>query len=220
MRIFHLILALKSFKDLEQALRRVVVTDRIHELLTFWFGDLGHADLPTSDRTNLWFGENEQLKESLLQKFIDEYQAAIKGELDQWAETPRGRLALIILLDQFSRCLYRNCEQAFSFDKKAQLLCKEGLSHGMDHSLTLIERVFFYMPLVHAENTEYQEESIRLFQALTTLSMAETLQVYQLFLAYAYAHFRVIKEFGRFPQRNQILGRESTEEELHFLQRT
>lgn len=194
--------------------------DRVHELLSFWFGDLGRADLPTSDRTNLWFGENESLKESLLQKFKDDFQAATDGELINWSETPRGRLALIILLDQFSRCFYRNSAQAFEHDKIAQDLCIEGLRNKMDQSLTLIERVFFYMPLVHAENVQSQEQSIRLFQTLVSLSMTETTQVYQLFLAYAYAHFRVIKEFGRFPQRNTLLGRESTDAEKTFLKAT
>jgi uncharacterized protein (DUF924 family) len=196
------------------------MTDKAHELLDFWFGDLGRADLPTSDRTNLWFGEDEKLREEVLETFAQEYKAAAAGELTNWAETPRGRLALIILLDQFSRWANRNSEKAFTHDPTAQELCLDGLEKKMDHSLTLIERVFFYMPLVHAEDSIKQEQSIRLFQNLVSLSMAETTQVYQLFLAYAYAHFRVIKEFGRFPQRNDVLGRESTSAEVAFLKST
>jgi uncharacterized protein (DUF924 family) len=194
--------------------------DRIHELLNFWFGDLGHADLPTSDRTNLWFGENPKLKDVMLKTFGKDYEAAIDGALATWADSPRGRLALIILLDQFSRSLHRNSNKAFEFDKKAQELCVEGLRQHMDQSLTLIERVFFYMPLVHAEDSVIQDQSIQLFQNLVSLSMTETTQVYQLFLAYAYAHFRVIKEFGRFPQRNTLLGRKSSPEEIAFLKST
>ncbi len=194
--------------------------EKVHDLLSFWFGDLGHADLPSSDRTNLWFGENEQLKKGLLEAYKKEYENATQGSLDTWAESPRGRLALILLLDQFSRSLYRNSPDAFAYDAQAQQLCLDGLEQKMDQSLTLIERVFFYMPLVHAENSERQEQSIRLFQNLVTLSMTETTQVYQLFLAYAYAHFRVIKEFGRFPQRNKILGRQSTDAETAFLKNT
>jgi len=82
--------------------------EKIHELLNFWFGDLGHADLPSSDRTNLWFGESDQLKNEMLNIFGKEYSAAINGHLAQWADSPRGRLALIILLDQFSRWSQRN----------------------------------------------------------------------------------------------------------------
>lgn len=196
------------------------MTDRIHELLTFWFGDLGHADLPTSERTNLWFGENEQLRVGFLEKFKDDYQDAISGKLITWEDTARGRLALLILLDQFSRYLHRESPGAFAYDQKAQQVCLDGINQKMDQSLTLIERVFFYMPLVHAENADYQEQSIRLFQSLVSLSLSETTQVYQLFLAYAYAHFRVIKEFGRFPQRNKALGRPSTEAEESFLKST
>ncbi|VVC76038.1 hypothetical protein AQUSIP_13400 [Aquicella siphonis] len=196
------------------------MTDKIHELLDFWFGNLGSADLPTSDRTNLWFGENEAVKKKLLESFHMEYEAAASGALLEWAQTPRGRLALIILLDQFPRYIHRRSPQAFAYDQLAQKLCMEGLTHKMDQSLTLIERVFFYMPLVHSEDSGNQEKSIRLYQDLVSLSMSETTQIYQLFLAYAYAHFRVIKEFGRFPQRNKILGRESTDAELAFLKNT
>ncbi len=196
------------------------MTDKIHELLNFWFGHLGSADLPNSDRTNLWFGENEAIKQQLLQVFNKEYEEAIAGKLTDWEKTPRGRLALIILLDQFSRYIHRRSALAFSCDQQAQQLCVEGLREKMDQSLTLIERVFFYMPLVHSEDSDTQEKSIRLYQSLVSLSMSETTQIYQLFLAYAYAHFRVIKEFGRFPQRNQILGRQSTDAELAFLKNT
>lgn len=191
--------------------------DRVHDLLTFWFGDLGHADLPSSDRTSLWFGEDAVSKEKQLVAFKKDFEDATAGKLISWAESPRGRLALIILLDQFSRCLKRDSKEAFAFDEKARKLCADGLQEKMDQSLTLIERVFFYMPLVHAEDVECQEQSIRLFQQLVSLSMTETTQVYQLFLAYAYAHFRVIKEFGRFPQRNKMLGRQSTPAEIAFL---
>lgn len=196
------------------------MTDKIHELLNFWFGNLGSADLPTSDRTNLWFGDNEAAKKQLVQTFLNEFKEATEGKLTKWEDTPRGRLALIILLDQFPRYLHRRSSEAFAYDQAAQRLCVEGLRQKMDRSLTLIERVFFYMPLVHAENSEWQEKSIRLYQDLVTLSMTETTQIYQLFLAYAYAHFRVIKEFGRFPQRNRLLGRESTEAEIAFLKNT
>jgi len=193
------------------------MTDKIHEILSFWFGDLGRADLPSSDRTNLWFGESEALKQDMIKIFDNEYKAAVSGKLNEWNKTPRGRLALIILLDQFSRWAYRNTPNAFTQDAAAQQLCIDGLREKMDKSLTLIERVFFYMPLVHAEDTAIQDKSIQLFQSLVSLSMTETTQVYQLFLAYAYAHFRVVKEFGRFPQRNHLLGRTSTEAEIAFL---
>lgn len=204
-------LSLKRYKGVSY------MPDRVHALLDFWFGDLGLADLPTSERTNLWFGESDKLRDLAKHSFSKDYEDATKDALSSWEETPRGRLALIILLDQFSRFLYPNSAKAFNYDQKARQLCLDGLKDGVDHSLTLIERVFFYMPLVHSEDNDTQEQSIRLFQNLVSLSMTETTQVYQLFLAYAYAHFRVIKEFGRFPQRNSVLNRASTEEEIAFL---
>jgi uncharacterized protein (DUF924 family) len=191
--------------------------DRVHELLNYWFGSVGTADLPSSDRTNLWFGENDVVKKHLVKMFASEFELASSDKLPEWTVTPRGRLGLILLLDQFPRYLHKGSAKAFALDPKAQYLCVEGLRQKMDQSLTLIERVFFYMPLVHAESAENQEKSIRLYQDLVNLSMAETTQIYQLFLAYAYAHFRVIKEFGRFPQRNHSLGRQSTDAELAFL---
>lgn len=194
--------------------------DRVHEILDFWFGSLGSADLPTSERTNLWFGNNDEIKQQFVEKFTTDHDKAIAGTLNAWQDTPRGRLALILLLDQLSRYKFKGTDKAFAKDDVALLLCQAGIEGKMDHSLTLIERVFFYMPLVHAEDSECQEKSIRLYQELVALSMSETTQIYQLFLAYAYAHFRVIKEFGRFPQRNKLLGRESTDAELAFLKNT
>src|SRR5262249_46879113 len=104
----------------------VHMTDKAHELLNFWFGNLGSADLPTSDRTNLWFGENDVVKDQLIQSFRKEFDAAAAGELLEWAKTPRGRLALIILLDQFPRYIHRHSSQAFAYDVDAQRLCTEG----------------------------------------------------------------------------------------------
>ncbi|HEX4044727.1 MAG TPA: DUF924 family protein [Gammaproteobacteria bacterium] len=196
------------------------MSDRIHDLLHFWFGEPGLADLPNSDRTQLWFGDSEPVKQQLATLFPKELNDAVEGKLTDWSKTARGRLALILVLDQFPRYVHRNLPEAFVCDPEALRLCEEGLQLRADQSLTLIERVFFYMPLVHAESVEQQEKSIRLYQELVTLSMSETTQIYQLFLAYAYAHFRIIKEFGRFPQRNKILGRESTEAEEVFLKKT
>ncbi len=196
------------------------MTDRVHELLELWFGKAGFADLPTSDRTNLWFGDSDVVRDQLVANFGSEYEQATKGVLDNWSETPRGRLALILVLDQFPRYIARQTSEAFAYDVNAQRWCIEGIEKKHDHSLTLIERVFFYMPLVHSENAAYQEQSIRLYQELVRLSMAETTQIYELFHAYAKAHFRVIKEFGRFPQRNKVLGRETTPAETTFLKST
>src|SRR5579862_1657274 len=98
------------------------MTDKVHQLLQFWFGHLGSADLPSSDRTSLWFGENEVIKNQIIDLFKPDYDAAVHNQLDFWKQTPRGQLALIILLDQFSRFIFRNSAQAFSNDAKAQTI--------------------------------------------------------------------------------------------------
>lgn len=189
----------------------------IDALLQLWFGDLSQADLPDQNRTTLWFSEDAAKVMGIHHQFDEIYNKALHGELSDWENYPRGRLALIILLDQFPRILGLDGKMALDYFTQAYALSLGGIRVGHDHQLALIERVFFYLPLVHTETIEAQEMAVRLFQQLTQLSMPETTQVYQLFLAYAYAHHRVIKQFGRFPQRNRILGRENTEEESSFL---
>src|SRR5690349_4703675 len=101
------------------------MSDQLHELLDFWFGPLGSADLPTSDRTQLWFGEQAVIRQQLLARFSPLYQAAVTHELSKWVDIPRGRLALIILFDQFTRYIHHHSPQAFSFDAEALALCEK-----------------------------------------------------------------------------------------------
>jgi uncharacterized protein (DUF924 family) len=128
-----------------------------------------------------------------------------------------GILALIILLDQFPRHLYRQTPSAFAQDQKALNLCLAGIQNEFDHLLSLIERVFFYYPLMHAESLEMQATAVRAYQILVNLAFPETRAIYENFLAYAIKHYEIIKQFGRFPHRNLLLGRMSTADELEFL---
>ncbi len=178
---------------------------RIQEVLTFWFGPLANSETYPEGKMGLWFGKNAAVDEEIRKRFEGLVQAAANNELDAWKSTPSGRLALIILLDQLPRNMYRNQPQAFAYDAKAQQLTLEGLSLYEDKRLYPIERVFFYLPLEHAENLALQEMSVAKFQELGPK--------YQSFLDYAVQHYEVIKKFGRFPHRNAILGRESTTEE-------
>jgi uncharacterized protein (DUF924 family) len=126
-------------------------------------------------------------------------------------------LALIIIFDQFSRSIYRNSASAYAQDQKALSLCLNGIQKEYDHALSLIERVFFYLPLMHAESLEMQTTAVRAFQILVNLSFSETRSIYENFLDYAIKHYEVIRRFGRFPQRNISLARPSTPEEEEFL---
>jgi uncharacterized protein (DUF924 family) len=142
---------------------------------------------------------------------------ACEGDLDRWADEPRGRLALIILIDQFRRNIYRNTAQAFSMDRRALKLCVEGAMEKKDKGLTPIQKVFFYMPLQHAESKRVQAKSVELFTRLAG-SVSPTFQETFLTIAqFAELHKDIIDQFGRFPHRNKLLGRENTPEEDEYL---
>jgi uncharacterized protein (DUF924 family) len=170
-------------------------------VLDFWFRELGPQD---------WFGAGERLDPIVTERFAPLHQQAMAGDLDDWAQTPLGRLALIIVLDQFSRHIHRGTALAFAADAKAQALTLAGLAAQEDEQLTFSQRHFYYMPLMHAESAELQHLSLDRFAALK--GFAENL------LHFAEGHSEEIARFGRFPLRNAALGRTSSEEEAAFLQ--
>lgn len=169
-------------------------------VLDFWFREL---------EPRQWFGGAETLDAMMGRRFGPWVEAARRGELDVWSETPRGRLALILLLDQFTRNIYRGTADAFAGDARAQTLVVEGLAAGMDKPLNLAERQFFYMPLMHAEDPALQALSAAKFGAF----WAEARSV----MRQQRRHASVVARFGRFPTRNAALGRQSTPEEQAFL---
>jgi uncharacterized protein (DUF924 family) len=169
-------------------------------VLDFWFREL---------EPRHWFLGSAKLDDQMRRRFGAWVDAALQGELDAWAGTPRGRLALILLLDQFTRNIHRGAPGAFAGDAKAQTLVIDGLAAGMDKPLNLSERQFFYMPLAHAENPELQALSLRKFAAF--LGEAQSIVGHQK------DHAAIIDRFGRFPARNAALGRPSTPEEEAFL---
>ena len=142
---------------------------------------------------------------------------AINGELDHWQSSPRSTLALIIIFDQFSRNIYRNKPEAFAQDNAALDLCLDGLDVEKDQHLSLIERVFYYLPLEHSENLTMQINSVRAFESLLDLALPETRPIFQNFYNHAITHYETIERFGRFPYRNLTLNRESTPEEIKYL---
>lgn len=187
------------------------------EILDFWFGKLsGPADFPI-EKANQWVSHNVEFDREIRSQFESEIQQALLGQLDSWRKFPRGRLALIILLDEFPRYIYRNKPQAFMADAMARGLTLEGIQRGDDKKLLPIERIFFYMPLQHSENLDLQDLSVKTYKKLlneTPLSIKPQLDP---FLQYAILHQQIIARFKRFPHRNKILGRESTPEEMVYL---
>lgn len=187
------------------------------KVLDFWFGSVEETVIPSEHRARVWFGDNPKVDAEMRREFLETHEMTINGQLDSWRGTAHGELALVLLLDQFSRHLYRNTEKAFRYDHHALMICSEGIESNMDHELSLIERVFFYFPLLHSEELQFQELSVRCYHMLVDLALPETRVVYESFLRFANHHHGIIKRFGRFPQRNEAVGRTSTEEELTFL---
>jgi len=170
-------------------------------VIDFWFRELTPRQ---------WFsGGGPELDDRVRMRFGDLVRAARAGALDHWAASPRSRLALIIVLDQLPRHVFRDLPGAYASDAKAQTLAREGIEAGMDAYLTLAERQFFYLPLMHAEDGEIQALSVERYTALRDEAQAV--------LGFALGHRDVVTRFGRFPHRNKILGRASSPEEQEFL---
>lgn len=188
-------------------------------LLALWFGDEADDVLRATRQAPLWWGKSSETDALLASRFGELAQAAAKGSLAHWADAPNGRLALILLLDQLPRNIHRGTPAAFAQDPLARDLCLKGLSIGADKSLSPLERVFFYLPLEHAESREQQARSVALFEALAAEQAGTPAQAtFAGFADFARRHQVIIERFGRFPHRNDILGRTSTPEEAAFLQ--
>jgi uncharacterized protein (DUF924 family) len=190
---------------------------RIEAILSFWFKEQELSAPQIDRRMDIWFGEDPVFDREIEEEFSDDVERACEGKLDHWAAEPQGRLALIILIDQFRRNIYRNTAEAFSKDRLALKLCVEGAMEKKDKSLTPIQRVFFYMPLQHAESAKVQAKAVELYNRLAE-SVSPTYQETFLTVAqFAELHKDIIDQFGRFPHRNKLLGRENTSEEDEYL---
>ncbi len=193
------------------------MTDQPESVLDFWLGPPGCANDVAARQRRLWFGKAPENDRAVVERFADTFVAAAAGTLDHWAATPRGRLALVIVLDQFPHHLHRDQPQAFATDPQALALSLAALAAGEDRKLAPIERVFLYLPLEHAESLDQQERSVALFESLAREAAADERALFDGFLDYARRHRDVVARFGRFLHRNAILGRPSTPEELEFL---
>lgn len=190
---------------------------RIEAILTFWFKEQSLTAPQIDGRMDVWFGEDPVFDEEIAREFAQDVEDASEGRLDHWSHQPRGRLALIILLDQFRRNIYRNKPEAFAMDKSALKLCVEGAMEKKDKGLSPIERVFFYMPLQHAESRKVQEKSTQIFNKLAEAVSPTLRETFETVAQFAELHADIIRQYGRFPHRNAILGRENTPEEAEYL---
>lgn len=168
------------------------------EVLDFWFKEL---------EPKQWFVKDVDLDEEIKKRFAELHEKAARGELQVWRSEPRGRLAEIIVLDQFSRNIFRDSERAFACDRLALQLCKEAVKIGVDQQFSVNEKTFLYMPLMHSEELADHELAVKLF---SQPGLEHNLE-------YELKHKTIIERFGRYPHRNDLLGRESTPDELEFL---
>jgi len=186
-------------------------------VLDFWFGSAGGDTAIAQAQQKLWWSKNENVDADIRGRFGDLVETAASGKLDRWAQDAHGRLALILLFDQFPRNMYRDTARAFAYDPLACKLALAGIAVDADRTLRAIERVFFYLPLEHAESPELQERCVALFIALAAGVSDTDRKTFTGYVDYAVRHRDVIHRFGRFPHRNQILGRVSISEETAFL---
>ncbi|MGH8779109.1 DUF924 family protein [Paraburkholderia sp.] len=185
---------------------------RAADVLECWFGVPGTDGF--GDERKQWFARDAAFDAMLRERFGALIDAARAGELDDWTRTPEGALALVIVLDQFSRNCHRNTARAFAADAKALQIATQIIEQGDDLRLpTAHHRAFAYLPFEHDESAASQQTSLRLFQQLDADPAAAHADYYR----YAQRHAEIVERFGRFPHRNALLGRVSTEAELAFL---
>jgi uncharacterized protein (DUF924 family) len=186
-------------------------------LLAWWFGTATPGAEVPAGRNAFWFGGTAETDAACRARWGALLERACAGELDGWAATPRGRLALVILLDQLSRNVFRGTPRAFAQDATARALVEDAIAKGDDEPLAPIERVFLYLPLQHAEDVAAQEDAVCRYRRLAGSVPPDVREEYENYLRHAEQHRDWIARFGRFPQRNAALGRASTPEERSFL---
>jgi uncharacterized protein (DUF924 family) len=189
------------------------------EVLSYWFPeDINNADPEARRRQGeRWMHGDPEVDREISERFGQVLEQARRGELDHWADTPRGRLALTVVLDQFSRNVYRGSLLSYAQDEKALELALEGIDAGMDRELSPMERIFFWMPLGHSEDLALQERSVRHKEEEAANAPPHLRAMAEFGISQAKGARDVIARFGRHPHRNEILGRTSTPEELEYL---
>ena len=192
------------------------MTDCIDDIHDYWFGPLHDNGMSAAAQHALWFEADPVTDEHCRARFGSWLELALAGELDHWAATDRGLLALVILLDQFSRNIHRGSPAAFSGDTRALALAQQTIASGRHQRLPAIHQVFLYLPLEHCEDLEVQQECVTLLEELAAITGDEQMAG---FTRYAIAHRDVIVKFGRFPHRNTILQRPSSPDELEYLEK-
>jgi uncharacterized protein (DUF924 family) len=181
----------------------------IDKILNFWFG---HEDeVGYGKRRLVWFAKDSEFDSKIQTYFQQDYEEARAGQLDYWKESPKGCLALLLLLDQFPRNMFRGTPKAFATDSQALHIADYGIAQCFDQELLMVQRWFIYLPFQHSEDLKRQHQSVKLFRQLGNNPDNQDA------IDFAIRHLKIIERFGRFPHRNDILGRATTPEEEEFL---
>ncbi|MBV7547076.1 DUF924 domain-containing protein [Pseudomonas sp. PDM26] len=186
-------------------------------LLDWWFGSSESAREVAAQKRKLWFGKRDSQDLEARERFGDWTEQALAGGLTEWMQHPEGWLALVLLLDQIPRMIFRDTPKAFAGDLRAQKLVAQGIAADYDRQLQPIQRVFIYLVFEHSEDLAVQNEGVSRYIELVAQQPEIDRALFSDYLDYAERHQKVIAQFGRFPHRNAVLGRESTVEELAFL---
>ena len=181
---------------------------KAEEVLEFWFG---REDEPGfGEFREAWFRKDPEFDQMVRDRFQDLYEGAARGDLDAWKDEAHSCLALAILLDQFPRNMFRGGPRSYATDRKAQEIAEYAVDRALDRELPAFQRMFLYMPFMHSEDLEHQRRSVELFGVLGGEDDGDSSH-------YAVQHMEIIERFGRFPHRNEVLGRQTTPEEAEFL---
>ncbi len=187
------------------------------DVVTFWFGDDPEAPLARQDQ---WWTPSDEFDAEVERRFAPTLRAADAGRLDHWREAPVSVLALVLVFDQFPRNIFRGSARAFAWDERALETTDHAIAEGLDEELSLVHRWFLYLPLMHAESIERQEQSVAIFEELRQEASqgSDVRAALDGAVEFAREHRDIVESYGRFPYRNQALGRESTDEEREYLE--
>ncbi len=192
--------------------------DNAAAVLDFWFGDLDEHGLSAPEVVATWWTKDDEFDNSIRERFGELHKQASSGELDSWLADDESAFALLIVLDQFSRNLFRNSPRMVSQDTAAIAIARELIQRGADKRFPAAWRGFAYLPFEHSESIEDQTRSVALFEAMRDESAGPAAKAAQAQVEFAIKHQVIIERFGRFPHRNAFLNRESTAEEIEFLE--
>jgi len=187
------------------------------DVLEFWFGIAPADEQELMQKFRRWFHGGDALDREVVAGFAHAVDAALGGRLDAWSSRPRGQLALVILLDQFTRSVFRGTPRVYAGDERAQELALEAFGDGIAEKLPFVEQLFLSLPLLHAESLTLQDREAQIATALATMAPPLWKPMSAMLLEQSAKYRRVIERFGRFPHRNAVLGRSSTPEEIDFL---